>query len=447
MAVSATNSRLLRQVQSGRMEDVQQALLVRATKWMAAGCTEQANRILAPLFAAGEDLSHHRFYLVAFEIPWALTGKRPQHAPPPLQSPEDIERELWDHVFLFWSAAAAYRDAADAYMDKLRRVEPAQLAGNDLRLRAMDMAYDAGRPGRIADNQKLAAASAALDRYLASAKDPVTLLGRVLLAAQLGDVAGAREHLVKWAEHYRSYPRALAAARDAMFNFRNALMHRTVAAIALSGVLAPLFEITPSACEEEAGWLEKAFAERLSFGQRLAYGELGWDELLQRLSRAAVVENRSVEDAFGPITYAPATSTEFMRGAAAPEAMGAAEERLGLALPASYRGFLTVSNGLERYRFPGVAILPVEQLAWLRDAEPDLIEAYTSDGDLDDLAQKLGQSLLIGQHPRDSDRLLLVPADDATAEWECWYFAHWVPGEIRHRTFRHFIESELQHIE
>jgi hypothetical protein len=229
-AVSATNSRLLRQVQSGRMQDVQQALLVRATKWMVAGCTEQANRILAPLFAEGEDLSLHRFYLVALEIPWALTGKRPQHAPPPLRSLEDIERELWDHVFLFGRAA-------DAYMDKLRGVELAQLAGHDLRLRAMDMAYDGARPGHIAESQKLAAASAAPDRYLASDKDPVTLLSRVLLAAQLGDVVGAREHLVKWAEHYRSYPRALVAARDAMFNFRNALMHRTVAAIALSGML------------------------------------------------------------------------------------------------------------------------------------------------------------------------------------------------------------------
>ena len=54
-----------------------------------------------------------------------------------------------------------------------------------------------------------------------------------------------------------------------------------------------------------------------------------------------------------------------------------------------------------------------------------------------------GVVVLIGSEPDGTERLLLVPADDPAAEWQCWFFAHWHPGEVRHPTFRAFIESEI----
>ncbi len=185
--------------------------------------------------------------------------------------------------------------------------------------------------------------------------------------------------------------------------------------------------------------------EHVSSGQQLAYGNLTWQQLLQRLSQAAAEKNKSNNGSFGlvPGMLGYVELEKFVREPATDMAIEAVEKRLGLALPESYRAFLKVTNGLERYGFPGVTIMPVEQIAWLRDVEQDTIDAY-SYPELDDLVQKLRKSLLIGSAPRSTDRLLLVPGDDPVAEWECWYFAHWIPGEIRYRTFRYFIESELQ---
>src|SRR5437867_7962109 len=49
------------------------------------------------------------------------------------------------------------------------------------------------------------------------------------------------------------------------------------------------------------------------------------------------------------------------------------EARLGMVLPPSYRAFLRVSNGFLQ---PGVIVprlLPIDEVAWLRDVDPDTI--------------------------------------------------------------------------
>jgi cell wall assembly regulator SMI1 len=201
------------------------------------------------------------------------------------------------------------------------------------------------------------------------------------------------------------------------------LADRTIARIALSGALAPIWNITPEACDEDARVIEEAWRERRKIG-RFVYGRLTWAQLLRKLSQAC--------------------DTKFERQRPAAAAIKAAEKRLGVALPESYRAFLKFKNGLEKYDPVGVEILRVEQIAWLRDADKDLIDACSSHRELADIGLKFSASLLIGSEAEGSERLLLVPADNQTAEWECWFHAHWNPIPVRHRTFRHFIESELQ---
>jgi len=76
------------------------------------------------------------------------------------------------------------------------------------------------------------------------------------------------------------------------------------------------------------------------------------------------------------------------------------------------------------------------------DADRTLPDFYEMTG-LEDVAQRVRKGLLIGSEPDGTERLLLVPADDPAAEWQCWFFAHWHPGEGASSTFRAFIESEI----
>jgi SMI1 / KNR4 family (SUKH-1) len=411
---------LLTNVQSGGLESLQAFISSVAALWMAAGCVDQANRLLTLWFEVGDALAElpgadddpwqrgdtpfqrHPPALNGFEIAWALTGTRPGRAPTPAPSFEDIEHALWRALF-----SPVH---AEEYVERVKSTAPDKLSPNDLWVRAKTLAYDESRPDHTASPERLTEALALLD-----ASGPITFsrydagMCQAVLAARLGDEERVGTYLVNLAQ---------------IDNIRSpTLMDRTIARIALSGVLAPVCRITPQACDEDARAIEDAWRERRKLG-RFVHGPLSWAQLLRTLGRAHHVK--------------------FERKRAAAAAIKAAEKRLGVALPQSYRAFLKVKNGLEKYDWAGVEVLPVGQIAWLRDADKGLIDACSSHPELSDITCKLRASLLIGSEPEGSERLLLVPADDQAAEWECWFHAHWVPGAQRHRTFRAFIESQLQ---
>jgi hypothetical protein len=411
---------LLEQVRSGDLESIQTYLYGVAALWMAAACIDHANRLVRLWFDVGDALvelpgagddpwqrgdtiwQRHPPALNSFEIPWALTGTRPDRVPPPAPSFENLEHALWRSLF-----SPVH---AQEYVERIKTTPLDKLSHHDLWVRAKTLVYDENRPGHAAPPERLAEALALLD-----SSGPITFsrydagMCQAVLAARLGDEDRARTCLIDLAQ---------------IDNIRSpTLMDRTLARIALSGVLAPVWKITPRACEEDARAIEDAWRERRKIG-RFVYGHLTWAQILRKLSQAC--------------------DTKFERKRAAAAAIKAAEKRLGAPLPESYRAFLKVKNGLEKYDSVGVEILPVEQITWLRDADKDLVDTCSSYPELADVAAKFSASLLIGSEPEGSERLLLVPADDQTAEWECWFHAHWNPMPARHRTFRHFIESELQ---
>ena len=132
----------------------------------------------------------------------------------------------------------------------------------------------------------------------------------------------------------------------------------------------------------------------------------------------------------------------------------AAEVRLGMPLPASYRAHLLAGAGL-----PGtheLSLLPVGEIdrSARREAEwlAGWMEGYRSvprssgpAGSLPDdpgdpatmPAEQLGDTIVIST-TADARVLLLNPGRiDAGGEWEAWDFATWYPGAYRYPSFGH----------
>jgi len=134
--------------------------------------------------------------------------------------------------------------------------------------------------------------------------------------------------------------------------------------------------------------------------------------------------------------------------------IAAAERRLGITLTPSYRAFLLVSNG---WLTVSSRILPVEQIAWLREKSPDWVENYGGQAERDP-GQAMRDHLVYGsqQYParyrgaylhecvQISDTLaeincvfLLNPAlVFETGECEAWFLAAWLPGAKRFKSFQ-----------
>jgi SMI1 / KNR4 family (SUKH-1) len=413
---------LLRILKSASIQEVQLRLIGIANQWAAAGCLQEANRLLSVAREAG-DLSTFTIPLAAFEIPWSLTRTRPTNWPPSAQDIDAIEFDLWTRLF-----GSKWPDAA---VNHAKNTEPEELGGKSLLIRAVITAYDDSRSDRIGAPEMLAEAAELLDRFLGSnTPDAVgytlfhALTCRAIVAARLGDLECAKETLVTWGKCYNTYPENWIVWYP--------LMDRAVATILLSGILASVWQITPQQCDEDAATIEGAMRERMATGRQLAYRNLPWTQLLTQLSDAAPEGDHQAQN----LRRAPATAS----------AIEASEARLGLSLPESYRGFLGASNGFGMYSITGIEILPIERTCWLREAMPDLIYSYHQLDEQRGLTNKLRESLLIGRDPSDEQQLLLVPADNPATEWECWFFAHWVPGEVRHPTFRYYIESEVHRL-
>jgi hypothetical protein len=393
----AIDSEFLLRIRSGDMASVQSEIRGLATRWLEAGRIDQANRLVSALLETGRI---PQFFLDCFEVPWALTGTRPARAPAPRASIEDIELGMWE---LF-----AFKNSAEGFVDRIKNANIDKLSDLDLVARAMLMAYDGDRPGHVAAPERIAET---LERFFDSGSRFRTWeawTARVLLALRQGDVERAKTHLV---DMTREGQPVIVLLSD-----------RTVAEIVLSGLLAPVLNVTPQQCEEDLRHIEQAIAARLKNGGAPPYADLTWRQLVSK-----------IQDWEG---------RKATRGAAGATAIAEAEQRLGVTLPQSYRAFLQATNGLKKYSPVGVELWTVGKIGWVRDADRTLLDFYEMTG-LEDVAQRIRKSLLIGSEPDGTERLLLVPADDPAAEWQCWFFAHWHAGEVRHPTFRAFIESEI----
>ena len=163
---------------------------------------------------------------------------------------------------------------------------------------------------------------------------------------------------------------------------------------------------------------------------------------------------------------APDESSSARQFAPASEAqVAAAEKRLGIVLPPSFRSFLLTSNGLRIGIHEIGRIWRVEELKWFRAGHRDWIRAYTQSlarGTEDDISDAeyfgygggseffrrshLKESLQISDVGDAAVYLLNPQVISKDGEWEAWFFANWLPGALRYRSFAAMMEAEFHRL-
>jgi hypothetical protein len=191
----------------------------------------------------------------------------------------------------------------------------------------------------------------------------------------------------------------------------------------------------------------------------------GWRDLLQRWS----------DEWLDPVAHEQERAEPFaedVRGArwlgaagATGEEVKALEDRLGTALPMSYRQFLLTSNGWLNTTHGIDRILAAEEVGWARDLDSGLVTGWTGEcgaahvrvgddqyfvygEDQDPVsvrAEYLPYTLKISHTLEATDVYLLNPCVvTPDGEWEAWYLAHWLPGAVRYRSFWDLMNDEYR---
>jgi hypothetical protein len=182
---------------------------------------------------------------------------------------------------------------------------------------------------------------------------------------------------------------------------------------------------------------------------------LPWDELLKRWSRAALAS---------PQRTARLPKNVIASGwlgypGASPAALQQAEARLGISLSPSYRQFLATTNGWHTGNRAIPELWPVEQIEWFRVNNQRWIDAYfeadigpVSDSDYFTYGKSQDPALFRREYlesalqisPEGDEAVLLLNPKVTTpdGEWEAWFFANWLPGAARYRSFRELMAED-----
>lgn len=180
-----------------------------------------------------------------------------------------------------------------------------------------------------------------------------------------------------------------------------------------------------------------------------------WEPFLKQWSQAIL----AAPD-FDPADLSPAVVESGWLGlpGATDDQIRAAEARLGVSLPPSYRAFLKVTNG---WRYTGGfarRLLPVEEIDWLRVQYQEWIRAWTQPWENMGRAETLTASLEPGEpdYRHLPDTLAISEAGDGAifllnpkvvtpaGEWEAWFFADWVPGADTYASFWDMLQGQCQ---
>ncbi len=186
-----------------------------------------------------------------------------------------------------------------------------------------------------------------------------------------------------------------------------------------------------------------------------------WHGLLTPWS-TALIEAGEAEDISVPPEVA---ASGWLGYPGATEAqLAAAEARLGTRLPPSYRQFLSVTNGWRQTGSFVYRLWSTEEIAWFRVRHQGWIDAYTGphDGDREPLpdeeyfvygeaqdpvkfrAEHLRTALEISDRGDAAIYLLNPQIVTPEGEWEAWFFANWLPGARRYRSFWELMQGEYR---
>jgi hypothetical protein len=144
----------------------------------------------------------------------------------------------------------------------------------------------------------------------------------------------------------------------------------------------------------------------------------------------------------------------------------AAEKKLGLRLPPSYKAFLRVSNGWRQVAMDAEDgfLYSVNQIGWFRELQPQSLRAWLSGtGSLDASDEQyfvygakqdsvhlrdsyLKDCLAISSQIDSAIYLLNPHVVDSNGEWEAWFFGYKLPGANRYQSFQEMMQAEYQRV-
>jgi len=193
-----------------------------------------------------------------------------------------------------------------------------------------------------------------------------------------------------------------------------------------------------------------------------------WGDLLRRWNQE-LLQSESIREreAVLPDLDPAARASGWLGFPGASEGqLQAAEARLGRRLPPSYRSFLQVSNGWRQITHYIDRLWSTEEIAWHADRHRDLIDAWV-EGDrtygepppipdeeylVYGPAQKtttmrtayLYTALEISGEGWGGSGIFLLNSRVVTpeGEWEAWFWAAWIPGATRYRSFWEMMNGE-----
>jgi len=137
----------------------------------------------------------------------------------------------------------------------------------------------------------------------------------------------------------------------------------------------------------------------------------------------AVATKEQIENNW--LGFKPATSNEIKE----------TEQRLGLKLPEDYISFLKVTNGFAVSDNIEPSFLPVQDIKYLRDIDPFIIEAYG--------LEELERAIFISGSDEEQHFFLIHPKEDGE-KWRYWKFANWYPGEHEFESLENYFENVFE---
>ena len=193
--------------------------------------------------------------------------------------------------------------------------------------------------------------------------------------------------------------------------------------------------------------------------------ECDWQPFLKQWSQEALSAAEYTDD-----LPAEAIEAQWLGKAGATEGQIAeAETRLGITFPPSYREFLAVTNGwyqMAAYSATSTGNLwPTVEVDWFCVRNQYWIDCYVTpygndplpmapdsqyfvygaeqDGSLS-LRLEYLQTALEVSDAGDGIYLLNPKVVTAEGEWEAWFFANWIPGAVRYRSFREMMQEQYK---
>lgn len=425
----------LKWIQSAADNDMYYSVTEAALYMATAGFLDEANELLECLWKAKWPHSENVWLPdQSFEVLWFANGKRPTAVPFPQKSIDTIELGHRKYMTL---------DRWQLHMPMPKEAVE-HLLGKELFRKSCSLARPADESDSLPEAANELEALAGLEKYVRSFDEQAqdsdwcgfvdsTCLGAEL-AAKNGQTEKATFFLRIWAGKYVEW-------EGRCYNFPALASNRHVAPLLLQGVLADPLGLNKTNCQAYLRDLKAAVEARMKQGRKLAYGKWTWERLLKAASTRAIKQDPE------SFTKEERKAKWLGRTPASGEAIAAIEQKLKVALPADYKEFLLTSNGFSALSPTAPALLPVEEIDFLRGVMDAEMLQILKDYPGEDMASAMESAILVSDKEAMTDLVLLIPPSKAHDSWQTWFFADWVPGEIRYPSFRHYFEQAYQQLQ